>query len=194
MVEMQQQAFPSVEEAEAEHIVVDERRRWSKNNVDHAEPHPAVFRNDHLRAQRRVLVHVLDVIGEVGIGMVENSRVEVRDWSLDLNILVNGARFKSAGGTAKQAQFRIGPKTAVFNPTAEEKSLAREPIAEGESGKGDTGFALHLQDRLETVPNGVRNALLFFAKVLIGKRGRDLTGQPGADFLVRIQTQNPIAL
>src|ERR1700736_269603 len=53
VVEVQQQPFAAVEEAEAEKIVVDERGRRAQHDVDHAEADLVVLlRDNHLRAQR----------------------------------------------------------------------------------------------------------------------------------------------
>src|SRR3984957_9622474 len=53
VVEVQQEAFAAVEEAEAKEIVVDERCQRAQDDVDRAEADFAVgFRDDHLCAQR----------------------------------------------------------------------------------------------------------------------------------------------
>ena len=70
MVEVQQQAFAAVEKSEAEKIVVDKRDQRTQDDVDDAE-RTLPFGDDHLRAQRRVAVHVLDVVGERRVGMVD---------------------------------------------------------------------------------------------------------------------------
>ena len=59
-----------LEKSETEEIVVDECRRRAHDDVEHAEA--AVALGDcHLRAEGRVAVHVVDVIGEGGVGVVE---------------------------------------------------------------------------------------------------------------------------
>ncbi len=37
MVEVQQKAFPAIEEAETEDVVVDKRELWAKHDVDQVE-------------------------------------------------------------------------------------------------------------------------------------------------------------
>ena len=69
MIQVQQQSFPAIEESEAEKIVVDEREHRPQDDVDETEPH-FPFGDHHLCPERRVAVHVLDVVGECGVGMV----------------------------------------------------------------------------------------------------------------------------
>ena len=71
MVEVQQQPFAAVEEAETEEVVVDEGCQWTQHDVAHAESDWA-RRHDHLRAQGRVAVHVLDIIGERRVGVMDD--------------------------------------------------------------------------------------------------------------------------
>src|SRR5579864_5670513 len=96
MIEVQQQAFASVKETEAEEIVVEECCQRTQDNVDDAEADPACC-HDHLRAQGRIAVHVLDVVGERGVGMVEQSPVAYLPSSAaQLDVLVDRADFKSS--------------------------------------------------------------------------------------------------
>ena len=75
MVEVQQQAFAAVEKSEAEKIIVDKRRQRPQDDVEQAEA--AVALGDcHFRAQGRIAVHVVDVIGERGVGVVD-------DWAAE---------------------------------------------------------------------------------------------------------------
>ena len=67
---MEEQPFASIEETEAEKIVVDETSEWAQDDIEEAEA--ALAMSDcHLRAQRRVVVHVIDVVGQSGIRVVE---------------------------------------------------------------------------------------------------------------------------
>src|ERR1039458_7555293 len=70
VVEVQKQAFAAVEKSEAEKIIVDKRREWTQDDVEQTEA-AAAFGDCHLRAQRRVAVHVVDVVCERGVGVVE---------------------------------------------------------------------------------------------------------------------------
>ena len=71
---MQQQPFAPVEEPEAEEIVVEEGEQGTHDDIDKAEAGVA-FADDHLRAEQGVAVHMLDVVGERGIGVVDQSPV-----------------------------------------------------------------------------------------------------------------------
>jgi len=75
MVEVQQQSLPAVEKAEAEEVVVDECGQRADDNVNHAEP-DFTFRHDHLRGQGRVAVHVVYVIRERGVGVVDDGMLQ----------------------------------------------------------------------------------------------------------------------
>src|SRR5262249_31900263 len=72
MIEMQQQPFPSIQKSQPEKIVVDKSSPRTQHDVENAEAHPPL-RCDHFCAQRRVAIHVIEVVGQSGIGMVKES-------------------------------------------------------------------------------------------------------------------------
>src|ERR1022692_1765616 len=76
MVEVQEQALAAVEKAEAEEVVIDERRKRPQDDMDEAEAAVALG-NRQLRAQRRITVHVAEVESERGIGVVNERVVEL---------------------------------------------------------------------------------------------------------------------
>src|SRR5450631_3043731 len=121
MVEVQQQALAPVEETEAEKVVVGKRRQRMQDDVDHAEPHSAsALGHDHLRAQRRVAVHVLDVVGERGVGVVkERSGLNSSGETLDVNVFMDCAILELAAPATEEAQLWIRPEAAVPDPTTE---------------------------------------------------------------------------
>src|SRR5579872_663700 len=126
---MQEQAFAAVEEAQAEKVVVNEGENGTEDNVRDAEADFALG-GDHFCTERRIAVHVVDVVGEGGIGVVKDSAgPQAGDVAVDLYGFVNGPFFKSAMRTAEKAELGIWPETAVFHPAAEKKILAlnREP-------------------------------------------------------------------
>ena len=63
---MQQQPFAPIEESETKKIVVDKRGHRAHDNVREAEAAPSRC----LRAEGGVAVHVIDVIGERRVRMV----------------------------------------------------------------------------------------------------------------------------
>ena len=75
MIEVQQQALASVEKSEAEKVVVEECGRRANDDVEDAEAHAASGDND-LRAERRVAVHVIEVVGEGGVGVVDQGAAQ----------------------------------------------------------------------------------------------------------------------
>ena len=93
MVEMEQQTFPAIKKTQTKEIVIDEREPRSDRDVDQAEPGVPVGSN-HLRAQRRVAVHVVDVIGERGIGVMQDcATFQSGGWPGDRYCLVYGSLF-----------------------------------------------------------------------------------------------------
>src|SRR5580658_101119 len=75
VIEVQQQALATIEKAEAKKKVVDERCEGTHDDVEHAEAALA-FGDYHLGAEGGVTVHMVDVVGEGGVGVVEQGAVE----------------------------------------------------------------------------------------------------------------------
>ena len=69
MVEMQQQALVSIEKSQPEKVVVYKRSPGPHHDIQEAEPAMTLFHR-HLRPERRIAVHMLDVVGHCGIGIV----------------------------------------------------------------------------------------------------------------------------
>src|ERR1035441_174544 len=187
MVEVQQHAFATVEETEAEKIVVDERCEWTQDDVDHAEPYFAIaLRHDHLRAQRRVAVNVLDVVGERGVGVVkERSRLNSSAKSFDMNVFMDCAILELAASATEQSQLWIGPVAAVPDPTTEEFIFPRYPQA------AEVGA-----DVEPRISNRRRMITRFLAQSRQAVEGcqQFVQGllQLEVEFLIGIQTQNQI--
>src|SRR5260370_37265138 len=78
----------------------------------------------HLRAERRVSVHVLDVVGQCGVGMGDKSTAGNADNStVGFNRRVHGSLLNAPITAMEQAQLGIKPETAMLNPATEEKGL-----------------------------------------------------------------------
>src|SRR5208282_5390041 len=104
MVEMEKQAFAAVKEAEAEDVVVEERGQRAQDDVEQAKAAMAVG-DSHLGSKGRIAVHVVDVVGEGGIGVVEEGVVEFpRDAFDETGVFVNGSHFETRGTIAKESQ------------------------------------------------------------------------------------------
>src|SRR5438270_10738930 len=128
VVEMQQQSFFAIEEAEAEKIVVDERRPRPYDDVPQREPGP--FLSGHLRAQGGVAVHVADVRLKAGIGMVQQSSApQFIGWSADLYGFVHRTGLEFSVAAAEQPQLPIRIEAAVPDPAPQEIISARQPEA-----------------------------------------------------------------
>src|SRR5208337_173463 len=139
VVQMQQQALAAVKKSEAEKIVVDKRKQWPQHDVDHAESDFALGHN-HLRAQRRVAVHVLDVVGERGVGVVDQvaptAQVIVPSVigllsRFELHIFVNRAILEVTAAAPKHTQLGVGIKSAMAHPSTEEIISPRQPESRG---------------------------------------------------------------
>jgi hypothetical protein len=101
VIEVQQEAFAAVEEAEAEEVVPEEGEDGDEEDVpvegeDGAAD--AVFGDEDLCAEGGVAVHVLEVTLEVGIGMVNEVVAEGVELALEGNGLVDGAFGEACGG------------------------------------------------------------------------------------------------
>src|SRR5437762_2728068 len=105
---------------------MNERGQRPQDDVEHAEAARAAMAG-HFRAQRRIAVHVLDVAGERGIGVVDDGAIQPAGVAiaLQLNVLVNGALFHTPAPAPKQSQLAIRPEAAELDPATEEQVLAR---------------------------------------------------------------------
>ena len=125
MVKVQQKTFAAVEETKAKKIVVNESRQWPQYDVDDAEA-DLTLRHDHLRTQRRVAVHVLDVVGERRVGvMKESAGLDSSSDSFDLHILMDRATLEFPSSLTEEAQLWIRPEATMPNPATEEFILPR---------------------------------------------------------------------
>src|ERR1700693_4036244 len=95
VIEVPQQTFTAIEKAEAEEVVVEERSGRPQDDVECAEPHASLSDN-HLRTQRREEVHVVEIVSERGVGVVQKSAAEATGWAIELNVLMNHPVFESA--------------------------------------------------------------------------------------------------
>src|SRR5579864_8434736 len=121
---MQQQPLASVEESEAEEIVVDERRQRAQHDVDHAES-DFPSRHDHLCAQGRVAVHMVDVVRERRVGMVHKRASELSRYSLGQpDIFMHHSIFEYCLSSTKQPNLSIHPKASIPNPPTEKEILS----------------------------------------------------------------------
>src|ERR1700722_3536129 len=129
VVKMQQQPLATVEKAKAEEVVVNERCQRSEQNVNRAEPHSAAaIGHNHLRAQRRVAIHVLNVVGECWVGMVDERAVlNPTRLAVDLYVLMDRAGLEPAPPAPEETQLRVRIKPAVLDPSSEKLILAGNP-------------------------------------------------------------------
>ena len=139
---MKQQSFAAVEESEAKKIVVDERRQRTHDDVDHAELGFSLH-HDHLRAQRRVTVHVFDVVGERGVRVVEQrARLDLSGRSVHLDVFVDRAILELPSPTSEESQLWIRPEPAVPDPATEEFILSGYPQTVEVSMRNSAGLRL----------------------------------------------------
>src|SRR5438874_1918176 len=126
---MQQQSFFAIEEAEADEIVVDERRPRPYDDIPQGEAVP-LFRRGRLRAKGGVAVHMADVGLKAGIGVVQQSpAAQFVGWSADLYGFVHRTGLEFSVAAAEQPQLPIGIETAVPDPSPQEIISARHPEA-----------------------------------------------------------------
>src|SRR5437870_2773616 len=129
VVEMQQQSFFAIEEAEAEEIVVDERGPGTNDDVPQGEAVP-LFRRGGFRAQAGVPVHVADIRLQAGIGVVQQTAApQFIGWSADLYSFVHRTGLEFSVAAAEQPQLPIRIEAAVPDPAPQEIISARQPEA-----------------------------------------------------------------
>ena len=100
---MQQQAFAAVEEASAQDVVVEKRQARADHDIEEAESNGTIAGHGHLRAQRRVTIHVLQVAFERGISVMQKMILQLRRWTAYLDVFVYEAIFEFACTAAKEA-------------------------------------------------------------------------------------------
>ena len=125
MVKMQQQSFAAIQKTQTKKVVVDKREPGPDHDVDYAESRTPL-RHGHFRAQRRIAIHVIDVIGKGRVGVMKNCAMLKRgSVAADFHRLVYGAVFNPAATAAEQAQLRIRPEASVPDPSSQEMILPR---------------------------------------------------------------------
>src|ERR1700674_1457822 len=190
MVEVQQQAFAAVQETEAKEVVVNKGGYRPQENFEHTESaRPIGFGPP--RIERRVSVHVVDVVGECGVGMVDESTALNADNSTaGLNRFVHGSLLNAPITAKKQAQLGIRPETAMLNPATEERVLPVNRETHG-SSLGNVEIAICLACPF---PGQIPFARFWLCNRLLRRvASRQLFNQVCVCFLIRIQTKNPIA-
>src|SRR5882757_9999989 len=117
VVKMQQQSLVSVEKSQPQKIVVYKCEPGPNRNINYAESGWSLGHN-HLRAQRRVAIHVFDVVGNSRVRMVQNRPSLQRGrTSAHLDSLMHSPILDTATASTKQSQLRIRPETAVPHPS-----------------------------------------------------------------------------
>src|ERR1035438_9018438 len=140
VVEVQQQAFATVEKSEPEDVVPQERElRNDEDIADESRPGAAHLTrgNQQGAAERAVPVHVLDVGFQRRVGVVDQIVIERGAHAVEGDGLVNrpvleaGWVGKVGGGAAKQAQFGVGIETALLDPASQEEITALQVVGVG---------------------------------------------------------------
>src|SRR5579864_3722597 len=130
MVQVQQESFFAIEETESNKIVIEKCQERPHGDIQEAESDLA-FGNHHLRAERRVAVHVLDVIGDCRVGVVDDWGNHFYGQCSELDIFMDKTIRKFPATSVKQPQLGVGPVASVPNPPAKKHVLARNEEATG---------------------------------------------------------------
>ena len=145
MVEVEQQAFAAVEESEAEDVVVNKRGGRAGGDIDHAEA--AVSLDDrHLGSQRRIAVHVLDIVGKIRVGVMDERMRKLVRRPAEGNIFVHRADFEGSGSAAKEAELAVGIEASVAGPASEKEILARDHVSESEAVVRNASDVMRVND------------------------------------------------
>ena len=132
MVEVQEETLAAVKEAEAEEVVpLEAEQRGDDDAREKGEGvgAGAAFVDEQLGAEGAVAIHVLDVGGERGVGVVEEVAVEGGGGAGETDGLVDGASFELGWDgkvAAEEAELGVGVEAAVLDPAAEEEIAALE--------------------------------------------------------------------
>ena len=146
MVEVEEEAFAAIEEAEAEDVIpLEAEHREDDDACEESEEvgAGAALVDEELRAERAVAIHMLDVGRERGVGVVEDVTVEGGGGAGEADGLVDGAVFELGRGgksAAEEAELGVGVEAAVLDPAAEEEITAFE--VEGVEGRWPHGESL----------------------------------------------------
>lgn len=146
---MEEEAFAAIKEAEADEVVVEEVGGGSEEGVEKEGGEvgaPAALGGQELGAKIAVAVHVLQVGGERGVGVVEEVVPEGGGGAGGGDGLVDGAVGEGeVGGATKEAEFGIGVEAAVADPAAEKEIAAFEQEGVGGRVGGKQGAELLLE-------------------------------------------------
>jgi hypothetical protein len=159
VIEVEQEAFATVEEAEAEEIVSEEGEGGADYDVvkeGQAGAASVAFVDDGLRAEGAVAVEAFDVTLDGGVGVVDDVVVEGFGDAVEGDGLVDGAVSEAGGGgevggvATEEAQVGVRVEAAVANPAAEEEIAAAEEVGVGGWVAGEYGANLGLEFRGES--------------------------------------------
>ena len=135
VVEMKQEAFAAVKEADAEDVVPDEGEDGDEGYVPDEGGEGAAgfsFGDKDLSAQGAVAVHVLEVALEGGVGVVDEIAFEGFELAGEGDGLVDGAVSEAGAGgevggvAAEEAEFGVGIVATAADPPIEEDVAAAE--------------------------------------------------------------------
>ena len=137
VVEVEEEPFAAIEEAQAEDVVPEEGEGGDDGYVPDEDGKEAAgfpFGDEELCAEGAVAIHVLDVAFEGGIGVVDEIAVEGFELAGEGDGLVDGAISEAGAGcevggmAAEEAEFRVGIISTVADPAVEEDVAAAEEI------------------------------------------------------------------
>lgn len=132
VVEVEEEAFASVEEAEAEDIVIDEGGCGVEDDVpDEGDGGAAdfAFGGDELADLGAVAVHVLEVEVQGGVSVVEHVSTEGAALAFELRSAVRADAFAEPGRAAtEETQLVVGVEATVAHPAAKDEIAAGDPI------------------------------------------------------------------
>jgi len=129
---MEQQAFAAVQEAEADDVVVGERRQRVEDDVpDEAEGVAAGLAagDGETRHLVAVAVHVLEVELQGGISVVEQIALHAACGTVVEGCAVRAVFVGHPRGSAtEEAQLAVGIESAVTHPAAKDLVAAIDPV------------------------------------------------------------------
>src|SRR5712691_9304554 len=123
MIKMQQQSFAPIKKSEPDEIVIDERRQRSHH--DRVKVECLRLCSLDLVPNCGVAVHVLQVVIQRGIGVVNHRVAEMPDSFLgdtfEFDTIVRIAPCDESHSAPEETQFRIRPETSMLQAPSHEQ-------------------------------------------------------------------------
>ena len=101
VIHVKQKSFFAVQEAEPKNVVIDKGCERTQGQIEGCESDWA-FCDHHVGSQGRIAIHVFDVVGDCGIGMVDQRAIEPSCFSIELHVFMHETILEVCTPSAKE--------------------------------------------------------------------------------------------